>query len=34
MEVDGRMMHYTDVLGDAELKGLLCDEAVCDFYRY
>lgn len=34
IEVDGRMMHYTDVLGDAELKGLLCDEAVCDFYRY
>jgi hypothetical protein len=32
--VDGKPMDYIDVLRSDELKGLLCDEADCDFYRY
>jgi hypothetical protein len=32
--VNGRPMDYIDVLKDASLKSLLCDEDDCDFYRY
>ena len=32
--VNGRPMDYIDVLKDASLKPLLCDEDECDFYRY
>ena len=32
--VDGKPMDYIDVLKNDALKGLLCDEADCDFYRY
>jgi len=34
LKVDGKWMHYTEVLKDPALRGLLCDEDVCDFYRY
>ncbi|MGV3761986.1 hypothetical protein [Parapedobacter sp.] len=34
IKVDGRWMHYEDVLNDKELKGLLCDEEICGFSRY
>ena len=34
IKVDGRWMDYTDVLKDPVLKKLLCDEQVCDCYRY
>ena len=32
--VDSRLMDYIDVLNDATLKKLLCDEDWCDCYRY
>jgi len=32
--VDDKPMDYVDVLKDKTLKGLLCDEDDCDFYRY
>lgn len=32
--VDGKPMDYIDVLKDTVLRGLLCDEEECDFYRY
>lgn len=32
--VDGKPMDYVDVLKDPSLQRLLCDEEVCDFYRY
>ena len=34
IDIGGRMMHYKDVLRDAELHRLLCDEERCDFYGY
>lgn len=32
--VNRKPMDYIDVLSDPVLKGLLCDEEFCDFYRY
>lgn len=32
--VNGKALFYTDVLSSPLLKGLLCDEAFCDFYKY
>lgn len=32
--VDGEPMDYIDVLKDPRLRTLLCDEDICDFYRY
>lgn len=32
--VNNKLMDYTDVLRDPSLRGLLCDEESCDFYRY
>jgi hypothetical protein len=32
--VDGKVMDYIDILKDPILKKLLCDEDICDFYRY
>ncbi len=32
--VEGKAMDYVDVLKHPTLKQLLCDEAVCDVYRY
>jgi hypothetical protein len=32
--VNGRPMDYVDVLKDSVLRGLLCDEDDCGFYRY
>jgi len=34
IHVNGRPMDYIDVLKDRSLRGLLCDEDDCDFYRY
>lgn len=34
IKIGNRWIDYTDVLKDPLLKGLLCDEAFCDFYRY
>ncbi|RYD76976.1 MAG: hypothetical protein EOP53_13750 [Sphingobacteriales bacterium] len=34
IKVDGKWMDYEDILKDAVLQRLICDEAVCDFYRY
>lgn len=34
IKVNGRWMNYQDVLKDAVLKNLLCDEEYCDFYKY
>ena len=34
IRVDGRWMDYQDVLRHPLLRGLLCDEEFCDFYRY
>lgn len=34
IKVEGKWMDYTDVLKDARLQKLLCDEEFCDFYRY
>lgn len=34
VKVNGRWMDYTDILNDALLKKLICDEAYCDLYRY
>jgi len=32
--VNGRKMHYTAVLADPVLKKLLCDEVLCNYFRY
>jgi hypothetical protein len=34
VRVNGKWMHYKDVLKDPVLQKLLCDEAICDFYTY
>lgn len=34
IRVDGRWMDYTEVLQHPVYKALLCDEEVCDFFRY
>ena len=34
IKVNGKWMDYRDVLKDAVLRRLLCDEEVCDFYKY
>lgn len=34
IKVEGKWMHYTEVLKDPVLKKFLCDEEYCDFYRY
>ncbi len=34
IKVEGKWMDYIDVLKDAKLQKLLCDEEACDFYRY
>lgn len=34
IKVEGKWMDYIDVLKDKRLQGLLCDEAICDFYYY
>lgn len=34
MKVDGKWMDYEEVLRSALLKGLICDEEHCDFYKY
>lgn len=34
IKVNGKWMDYTAVLQNEKLKSLLCDEALCNFYRY
>jgi hypothetical protein len=34
IRIDGKWVHYTQILADPVLRKLLCDEAYCDFYRY
>lgn len=34
IKVDGHWMEYEEVLKNPLLKGLLCDEDNCDFYKY
>ena len=34
IKVDGKEMDYIDVLKDPILQKALCDEEVCDFFRY
>jgi hypothetical protein len=34
IKVNGKWMDYTAVMADTLLRGLLCDEANCDFLRY
>ncbi|OSZ77458.1 hypothetical protein CAP36_13825 [Chitinophagaceae bacterium IBVUCB2] len=34
VKVNNKWMDYTDILKDALLQKLLCDEESCDFYRY
>ncbi len=34
IKVNGKWMDYVDVLKDPVLKGLLCDEEFCDFWKY
>jgi hypothetical protein len=34
IKVGGRWMNYTEVLKDALLRRLLCDEEYCDIYKY
>ena len=34
IKVDGKWMDYEDILKDAVLQQLLCDEATCNFTRY
>ncbi|HEU4606605.1 MAG TPA: hypothetical protein VFS31_00750, partial [Chitinophagaceae bacterium] len=34
VRVNGRWMHYSDVLKNPEWRALLCDEEDCDFYKY
>ncbi|AXY78355.1 hypothetical protein D3H65_32110 [Paraflavitalea soli] len=34
IKVDGRWMEYEEILKNPLLKGLLCDEEYCDFYKY
>ncbi len=32
--VNGKAMHYKDVLNTPSLKSLLCDEDICDYFSY
>lgn len=34
IKVEGKWMDYIEVLKDPALQKLLCDEEVCDFYKY
>ena len=34
IKLNGKWMDYTDVLKDKTLQRLLCDEEICDFFRY
>jgi hypothetical protein len=34
IKIGKRWMDYTDVLKDPILRGLLCDEEYCDYYKY
>jgi hypothetical protein len=34
VKVNGKWMDYIDVLKNASLHHLICDEDICDFYRY
>jgi hypothetical protein len=34
VRVGNNWLHYTAILADPVLRKLLCDEAVCDFYKY
>lgn len=34
IKVDGKKMHYTEVLKNPLYQNLLCDEDRCDFYKY
>jgi hypothetical protein len=34
IKVNGKWMDYREVLKDTVLRRLLCDEEVCDFYKY
>ena len=34
IKVNGKWMHYIDVLKDPVLQKLLCDEPYCDYFRY
>lgn len=34
IRINGRLIHYTNLLKDKELKGLLTDEPEMDFFRY
>jgi hypothetical protein len=34
IKVNGKWMDYTEVLKDATLRRLICDEDYCDFFRY
>lgn len=34
IKVNRKWIDYTDVLKDPILKGLICDEEYCDFYKY
>ncbi|MBC7937647.1 MAG: hypothetical protein H7Y86_20040 [Rhizobacter sp.] len=34
IKVDGSWMDYEDVLKDAVLQKLICDEVMCDFFKY
>jgi hypothetical protein len=34
IKVEGKWMHYIDVLKDPVLRRLLCDEEFCDFFKY
>lgn len=34
IKVNGRWMDYTDVLNHPVYRKILCDEEVCDFYKY
>jgi hypothetical protein len=34
IKVEGKWMHYIDVLKDPVLRRLLCDEDFCDYFKY
>ncbi len=34
IKVEGKWMDYIDVMKDAKLRRLICDEEFCDFYKY
>jgi hypothetical protein len=34
IRIGNKWMDYTDILSDAKLSKLLCDEEYCDFYKY